>query len=286
MNRFKYSIWVLVLLVSVFIDDFAIILVGFAYGVWATLSMINTYIRSKRGTNAVTRFIRNGSMSLQLQGYTGIGITMTTLCVVICFIYALAFGGEWIAMLGAVPPLLTVVLSLVLLAADTASAQRKKDSRYVTKQTVAVGAAAGGAVAGATVGLVAGGPAGAAVGAAAGAELGFSGGIVATAEMDRTDYENGDPHTVAAYERQQQVLEERQKRQAIQQTQSEALPVNNYDEELFMQKAAKLGIQTEGRSVHDVAVDVVNFAPASSKAELDPNMSVEEQAMSILHAYS
>lgn len=139
----------------------------------ATVKMLNSYNSSKRGTNAVTRFVRDVSANV---GYNKCQI-MSVLGIIMFGLPGLIFGGGW-AILVVAPTVATLVLSFVLKAKSTNNEQRVKDARVVTKGSLEVGAAvaetgltAAGAVAGTSTG----------VGAAAGAKIGKAvGGSVAT----------------------------------------------------------------------------------------------------------
>lgn len=130
----------------------------------ATVKMLNSYNSSKRGTNAVTRFVRDVSANV---GYNKCQL-MSVLGIVMFGLPGLIFGGGWVILVVA-PTVITLVLSFVLKDKSTNNEQRVKDARVVTKGSLEVGAAVaetGLTVAGAAAGASTG------VGAAAGAKIG------------------------------------------------------------------------------------------------------------------
>lgn len=131
----------------------------------ATVKMLNSYNSSKRGTNAVTRFVRDVSANV---GYNMCQI-MSVLGIIMFGLPGLIFGGGW-AILVVAPTVATLVLSFVLKAKSTNNEQRVKDARVVTKGSLEVGAAV--AETGLTAaGAVAGGAAGAKIGKAVGGSV-------------------------------------------------------------------------------------------------------------------
>lgn len=223
------------------------------------IGLANAAIRSKRGTNVVTRFARNGMFSMKLQNITTIGMIVTVLCGFLGF-----YGGGIFGVFICIPSLLVLIAAFVLLYKDTHDVQRVKDARVMTKASLDVTAQTA-AIVGTTAGTLIGGPG---AGTAIGQSIGNIAGAVAANASSNMQVE-GAAHINAS---------------GIANEASKLVQLAN--PELFLQQAAKTGIPVQGRSIEQIAEDVVRFAPTSRLNDLDQSKSKAELAMDILNAYT
>lgn len=279
MNKSKYKVLAIVAILPFFLTGCGVIdavvsffrtllLFGLIIGefIWTLVSIIgltNATLRSKRGTNVVTRFFRDGLLSAKLRKVTISGTIVLAVCVGIGF----SVAGFW-GLLFAIPPLAVIILGFVILHKSTKSEQRIKDARVVTKASLDVGAQTGTAVgiaAGTAIGTVAGCPQlGTQMGKAVG-DVVSAGAANASANMQvegaaHIDMTSANESIVAIG--------------------------NIPNQKLFLEQARKTGIQTEGRTIEQIVNDVIMYAPQSRKANIPEGASKADIAMDILNAYT
>lgn len=221
------------------------------------LRLMKAKVSSGRGTNAVTRFVRDSSASGMYRIVVMFGASST----VACFVFGLIFGCPYACL----PTLSVVVLSFVMQFQSNKSEQRVKDARVVTKTTgkvvaatgtaaVAVGATAAGVPVPVTKALVAG-----------------TSGImnVVDKSMDQmTDVQGPDIS--------------KDNFAALNGVAEKISGINISNPEAFIEAANRAGIDTAGKDLGEVAGNVIKFAPKAMLDEMPDGLSVEEQAMRVM----
>lgn len=203
--------------------------------------LFNAAMSDQRGTNAVTRFVRNvGSYgkyrvclltgSIQLVVFLLLGMLSGSIAPIIC-------------------PVLMLGLTGFLMYKSNHNQQRVKDARYVTKQSMdVVGQVAGDAAyigtAVATGGNLAAAQAAKAVGDSAG-------GVMRQASAAMTDVE------------------------------ATPITVSSIDAEALVAAATRMGIDTDGKSIEQISDKIVKFAPPAAMAALPDDLSNVEKAKRI-----
>ena len=213
-----------------------------------------------RGTNAVTKFVRDASNS-GMQTRVGAACLGTT----VLFLLVGSIFGAWYA---CIPSLLGLILTFVFKSRSTKSKERVTNARVVTKgageiagnSSQAIGAAAG------AVATAHGGPGAGKVARMIG-EAGAKTFGAATASMDVPEYKAdmsgvNDKALAEAAERYK----------------------NTEPNSVNIKAAAKsLGLKTDGLSDDEIADKVVGFLPPASMAEL-PDSLTNAQKVSIIYS--
>ena len=220
----------------IFLLDTVVALVGVIVLLGADMRGAN------RGTNAVTRFIRDNA-NVNIQGH--LLLIMGAVSVV-----ALLLGGIFKMPYACLPTIGAAVLSLVLTKKSNDNKQRVEDARYVTKGSCEVVGQVGeeaGVVVGTAVGTAVGNPLlGKTIGQAVGQ---VSASVASTAANIMTDVE------------------------------SSGIII---DVDSLMQLAEQAGIPTAGKTPEQVCDNVIAFAPQAVLDRLPDNLSKEDKAKYIL----
>ena len=222
------------------------------------INLLNTKTSdASRGTNCVTRFVRDGASN-----------TVYTMTIALCGAATILFliigamaGCTWVC----IPTIIPIGFSFYLKLQSNKSQQRVKDARVVTKTTGKVVAATGTAVAAtacaatgvgavATAGIVAG---------AAGASRVVGKSVDTMTDVDGPDISKEDFKELNAFV-------------------SKFSGIDIEHPEEFIEAATRAGINTEGRDLREVAANVIQFAPKAALEELPEDLSVEEKAMRIM----
>lgn len=221
------------------------------------VQLMKAKVSSDRGTNAVTRFVRDSSASGMYRIVVILGVPST----LSCFVVGQIFGCPYACL----PTLSIVVLSFVMQFQSNKSEQRVKDARVVTKTTGKVVAATGAsAVALGCVATGVGAPAAAAIVA------GTSGVMnVVDKSMDQMTDVQGPDITKEDFA-------------AFNGVAGKISGINISNPEAFIEAANRAGIDTAGKDLGEVASNVVKFAPKAMLDEMPDGLSVEEQAMRVM----
>ena len=202
-----------------------------------------------RGTNKVTRFIRDTSANA---GYTRC-IFVCMITTVVCMILSLLGKPPIVP---ALPTAGVIIYAWKLKADSTKEAQRVKDARGVTKgslQVAGVAAVGVGTVAGIAA-AKASGVLPAQVGANLGAKAGKVAGAVATSAADAMTDVEGLPVKKAKFK----------------------------NPELFMERAKALGMAEDGEDLTVVANRILSYASPTQLEALPDKLSLEDKAMLLL----
>lgn len=249
---------------------------------------------ASRGTNTFTRFVRDVDSNFKYRK-----ISIIAGLVTIPFVIAGLFKHQ--ILIAAIPSLIMVFLPFIFRFKSNDNEQRVKDARVVTKATgKAVAEAAPAAVA---VGLTATG-----VGAPAGAAI--MAGTVAASNVTKksvnmmTDVECPDINSedfkalnkvgnIAISSHTQGAIGLNEDGSGISVKEAcltDGFPVHpstiiapkQFNEQVFIERCNRLGIETKDRSVEDLANEVVQYAPAALLQQLPVNMSNKDKAYSIM----
>lgn len=220
----------------IFLLDTAVALVGIIVLLGADTRGAN------RGTNAVTRFIRDNA-NVGIQGHM-------LLMMGVVSVVALLLGSIFKIPYACLPTVGAAVLSLVLTKKSNDNKQRVEDARYVTKGSCEVVGQVGeeaGMVVGTAVGTAVGNPLlGKTIGQAVGQ---VSASVASTAANNMTDVE------------------------------SSGIII---DVDSLMQLAEQAGIPTAGKTPEQVCDNVIAFAPQAVLDRLPDNLSKEDKAKYIM----
>ena len=220
----------------IFLLDIAAAIVGVAFLLGADMR------GADRGTNAVTRFMRD-SANVGFQGYV-------LLMMGIVSVVALLLGGIFQMPYACLPTVGVMLLSLVLTKKSNDSKHRVKDARYVTKGSCEVVGQVGeevGEAVGEGVGMYYNAPElGRTIGQAVGQ---ISASVASTAANNMTDVE------------------------------SSGIII---DVDSLMQLAEQAGIPTAGKTPEQVCDNVIAFAPQAVLDRLPDNLSKEDKAKYIM----
>lgn len=217
-----------------------------------------------RGTNTVTRFVRDVSANSGYNTILMISVSLTAGTLLLGTIFKCAYA--------CIPSLLVIILSFILKSKSTKNKQRVEDSRVMTKASGKTIKSAGvgivGVIAGAAI-LIWGFPV-LAVGAVAAAVLGIIRVIGKAAnsmqDVDCPDIKEED------FEEFNKVGEKIAKRVGI----------NIKDPDKFIAAAERAGISCEGKDLSSIAERVIKNAPTAMLKELPDDMSTEDKAMAIM----
>lgn len=216
-----------------------------------------------RGTNAVTKFVRDVGANATYNMVAYVSLLATVVCLVLSLLTKFKF-------IACLPTALVCVLCFVLMHQSNKNAQRVRSARVVTKGTLEVGAQSGeavGQVVGGVIGSkggVAGAKAGAKVGKAVGGAIGNIGGKAA-AQMTDVDSLGVTKEDVKGLEDLSAQISEQFE-----------------NPELFMKKAQALGMVHDGDNVIDVASRVIEYAPQAALEQLPQNATLERKATLLL----
>ena len=216
-----------------------------------------------RGTNTVTRFVRDVSANSGYNTILMISVSLTAGTLLLGAIFKCAYA--------CIPSLLVIILSFILKSKSTKNKQRVEDSRVMTKASGKTVKAAGVGVAGVAAGaaVAAGAPvvaAGAAAAAAIGATKVIGKAANSMKDVDCPDIKEED------FEEFNKVGEEIAKRVGI----------NIKDPDKFIAAAERAGISCEGKDLSAIAERVIKNAPTAMLKELPDDMSTEDKAMAIM----
>lgn len=219
----------------------------------------------KRGTNSVTKFVRDVHSNMR---YNQI-VFMSAVATIGCLLLSLLTNKyKFVACL---PTALVCILCFIFMHQSNKDEQRVRSTRVVTKGALELGAAdngtlggSSGMMAGAALGAAVGGPAGMAAGAALGYGYGaVSGAVGGLASKKMTDVEDLGLLT----ESEQGTIK---------------LPDEFKDPELFMKRAQALGMVKDGDTATDVASRIISCAPKASLEHLPKDATLEEKATLLL----
>lgn len=210
----------------------------------------------ERGTNVVTKFVRDTGANVTYSTISAISLLVT----IVSLVLSLMTKYKFIACL---PTAVVCIMCFILKAQSNKSVARVQSARQVTKNSLEIGAATGskaGKAVGTVVGKKLGGVKGAIVGSEVGGTVGDALGSVGKRCADAmTDCES------------------------INIGKEEFKQVETFtNPELFMQKAKALGMVNEGDDVVTVAERVMSYAPSAALQALPDNATLEEKAMLLL----
>lgn len=229
-----------------------------------TVYLLQCKSSNDRGTNTVTRFVRDVRAN---RSYNTVLMISTSLTVV-----TLLLGTKYKCMYACIPSLLVIILSFILKNKSTKNKQRIEDSRVVTKASGKTVKAAGigivGVIAGAAV-LIAGAPI-LVVGVIAAVLLGIIR-VIGKAANSMTDVDCPDIKE-EDFEELNKVGEKLAKRVGI----------DFKDPDKFIAAAERAGISCEGKDLGAIAERVIKNAPTAMLKELPNDMSTEDKAMAIM----
>lgn len=225
-----------------------------------TIKLLNADNSRNRGTNKVTRFVRDGAANHRYSKVQGAGVAAT----IIFTLFGFLAHCLWVGL----PTLIPVVVALLMKRASTKSAQRVKDARSITKGALEVSGSASTAVGvgvGAAVGGALGGAGGVILGSTAGASVGAAAGMTQLAAAQQmTDVDGFVPNT----EELSQTLEEGARTATL-----------AIDYDAFMKKAIDLGVASEGDSIETAAEKVYAIMADSAKQQLGGRTKTEAAAL-------
>lgn len=241
---------------------------------------------AKRGTNAVTRFVRKGATHWQQSMYYKYLALLLVLDVLFLF-FPTQF--HFIKLLDFLPPIGCVVYIMISITKSKNDKERIKDARVVTKGSLQVASAtaeATGAVAAGTAAALSGAdPHTIATASKAGRAAGKVLGSVAdtcASNMEVEGFNGLDTTKIGAATEEAAGLMGAHVDAAIAQKSARIEAIA--DTELFRSKALRLGCN-ENMSLGEMAKVVLKYAPAASLAELPEDMSDEDKAVALLGAY-
>ena len=210
----------------------------------------------ERGTNVVTKFVRDTGANVTYSTISAISLLVTIVSLVISLLTKYKF-------IACLPTAIVCIMCFIFKAQSNKSVARVQSVRQVTKNSLEVGAAAGstagkavGTVVGARLGGTAGAKIGSEVGGAVGNTLGSVGKRCADAMTDCESMNIG--------------------KEEFKQVETFTNP------ELFMQKAKALGMVNEGDDVVTVAERIMSYAPSAALQTLPENATLEDKAMLLL----
>lgn len=210
----------------------------------------------ERGTNVVTKFVRDTGANVTYSTISAISLLVT----IVSLVLSLMTKYKFIACL---PTAVVCIMCFIFKAQSNKSVARVQSVRQVTKNSLEVGAAAGstagkavGTVVGARLGGTAGAKTGSEVGGAVGNALGSVGKRCADAMTDCESMNIG--------------------KEEFKQVETFTNP------ELFMQKAKALGMVNEGDDIVTVAERIMSYAPPAALQALPVDATLEDKAMLLL----
>lgn len=210
----------------------------------------------ERGTNVVTKFVRDTGANAAYSTISAISLLVT----IISLVLSLMTKYKFVACL---PTAVVCIMCFIFKAQSNKSVARVQSARQVTKNSLEIGAAAG-STAGKAVGTVVGAKLCGAKGAMVGYEVGGAvgntlGGVGKHCADAMTDCESMNIG-----------------KEDFKHIETFSNP------ELFMRKAKALGMVNEGDDVVTVAERVMSYAPPAALQSLPDNASLEDKAMLLL----
>lgn len=210
----------------------------------------------ERGTNVVTKFVRDTGANVTYSTTSAISLLVT----IVSLVLSLMTKYKFIACL---PTAVVCIMCFIFKAQSNKSVARVQSVRQVTKNSLEIGAATGskaGKAVGTVVGKRLGGVKGAIVGSEVGGTVGDALGSVGKRCADTmTDCESMNIG-----------------KEEFKQVETFTNP------ELFMQKAKALGMVNEGDDVVTVAERIMSYAPSAALKALPVDATLEDKAMLLL----
>lgn len=218
----------------------------------------------ERGTNVVTKFVRDTGANVTYSTISAISLLVTIVSLVISLLTKYKF-------IACLPTAIVCIMCFVFKAQSNKSVARVQSVRQVTKNSLEVGAAAG-----STAGKAVGGVIGAHCGGVAGAKVGYEAGGVIGDTLGGIS-----KHCADAMSDCDSIGVSKDDFKAIDECLDKEIEKFN-NPELFMQKAKALGMVNKGDDVVTVAKRIMSFAPSASLQTLPENATLEEKAMLLL----
>lgn len=212
------------------------------------MRLMSAKMSNGRGTNTLTRFVRDTSSYRKYTTIAMVSIAITALFLLLGLLLK--------SFLAWTPTAACAGLAFYFKLMSNKSEQRIKDSRNVTKGTMQVVGESGevlGSAAGMALSAATGGAVPPTVAVNAGKTIGNSAGKGLLKVSDTMDDCNVDLHGCGVT-----------------------------DVEAFKLAASRAGIVTEGKDVNTIAENVVKFAPPAAVKALPDSMTIEDKAMHIL----
>lgn len=203
--------------------------------------LFNAAMSDKRGTNAVTRFVRN----VGAYGKYRVCLLSGALQLVVFLLFSLLCG----SIVPVIFPVIILGLTGYLMYKSNTNQQRVKDARYVTKQSLDVGGQVAGEAAYIGTAVATGGNLAAAQAAKAVGDQ--AGGVMRQASSAMTDVE------------------------------ATPITVSPIDTEALIEAATRMGIDTDGKSIEQISDKIVKFAPPAAIAALPEDLDNVEKAKRI-----
>lgn len=219
--------------------------------------LVMAYFNNIRGTNTVTRFVRDVSSNAIYNIYIMYAVAVTTISILIGLVFSCVYT--------CIPSVLVIGLAFYFKYLSTRNKQRVEDSRVVTKTSGKVVAATGAAVAATAC-------------AATGVGVVASAGIVAAAKgasrvVDKSMDQMNDVKSPEITKEDFQELNN---------FASKYSGIDFKNPEKFIESASRAGIPTDGKDLASVAEKVIQNAPKAMLSALPENMSIEDKAMAIM----
>ena len=221
------------------------------------ISLFNIFEKSRRGTNTVTRFVRNSV------GFFSYGF-VTTVAFVLSLVF-LMFGFKFKAVYAPIPTMCVIPMGMLLRIINTNTKRREKDARTVTKAGLRVGGVAGGTAASAAV-----------ISTSGNIPLGIATGLAVNEVAQISASNMCDVEIVKHPE------EDHPKPTGMMTSMIVGGALTKCKPEEFLQAAERVGIATEDRSMDEVVSAVLQSAPIAILSELPDDMSDADKAMTIL----
>lgn len=262
-----------------------LLILNAALAMFLGLSLANAKLHdASRGTNAVTRFIRDTSSNI---AYTRVMI-FAGIATIFTFLIGSLFKKGW----ACIPTALVIVGAVVLRVMSTRNKQRVKDARVVTKGSAKVVAATGGAAAAVVAAPVvaSGGAAAAAATAAVAAANGASRVVGKCADkmkdvdsINVTEEDFKELHKLAGNKvSKTEKIESSDVIDAEYREVKSKLNMTEKDKSEFIETANRLGFTCNSSNIAEVATRVLSYAPEAALNRLPANLSDEQKAILIM----
>lgn len=225
--------------------------------------LLSTFDNTNRGTNAVSRFVRN-AIGNNIYKRT---IQRSTLLTIPFLFFGIIFGRAWIAL----PSVIVLVISCIMTVLNRKRREREKDARVVTKGALRVGGVVGGAAAGAAAATAT-----ATVSPIAAPAVGIATAVGVNEVAQVAASNMCDVNIVKHPEVEHPELD----KEILSNVYTGFLTMCKPEE--FLNKARKFGIDVNNKSISDIADEVLELASPAMLQELPDNMSKEDKAMTIL----
>lgn len=222
-----------------------------------TVVLVLAYFNSLRGTNSVSRFVRDVGSNVVYNTYIMYAVAVTTISILIGLIFSCVYT--------CIPSVLVICLAFYLKYLSTKNKQRVKDARVVTKGGGEFIESAGEDVATIACKVAKLDPvtSDAVVGATA-----VTSHVIgrAVSKMDDIDSLNITKEDF----------------QELNNFASKYSGIDFKNPEKFIESANRAGIPTEGKDLASVAEKVIQNAPTAMLSALPESMSIEDKAMAIM----